>query len=468
MFIGRERELQTLKKLYSTGIFQFPVIYGRRRVGKTALIEEFTRELPTIYFTAVESDLSVNLRNFSRECYLFEHPGANPEAAPVFSDFYAAFEAVFNLARGRRIVLVVDEFPYLVKAESAVSSFLQALVDKNKDDSQLFLILCGSSLSFMKEQVLDEKSPLYGRRTAQIELKPFDFFGSLPFLEGMSPEDAACVYGMVGGIPLYLKQFDGALSLRDNISSVFLDSSSILYEEPTNLLKQEIQKASQYNAILAAIAGGASENNQIATAVGATSTEITYYLKELQRIGIVEREVPVVQGGGRAVYRISDNLFRFWHRFVMPYRSTLERGITSRALAAIEEHLPGYMGPVFEEICRQWLWRRFAEGHLDFGFDAVGRWWGGNPKTRKEAEIDIVCVAEKIPVAISECKWRNEPFPKDELEDLLGSGHLVSAPSDTRYYAFSRSGFTRGALELAKGRDVVRLVGFDAMVPEES
>lgn len=464
MFIGRERELRTLEQLYETGTFQLPVIYGRRRVGKTALIERFAKNLPTVYFTAVESDAQVNLRNLSREIYAFDHPDRSLDSAPLFGDFYMAFEALFDLARRRRVVFVIDEFPYLVKAEPGVPSFLQALVDRSKQDSHLFLVLCGSSLSFMKEQVLDEKSPLYGRRTAQLEVKPFDFFESLPLLSGMAPEDAAQVYGMVDGVPLYLLQFDTAKTLQDNIEAVFLNPSSILYEEPVNLLKQEIQKASQYNAMLAAIAGGASKNNEIATAVGLTSTEITYYLKELQRLALVNRETPILDSGRRATYQVSDNLFRFWYRFIMPHRSTIERGIPTRALAAVNEHMSAYMGPVFEEICRQWLWHRYANGALDFEFDDIGRWWGSDPGARQEAEIDIVCKAGSLAAALGECKWRSEDFPATDLKKLLDRARLVSAMPDARYYAFAKSGFDRGCEALAENNSAVRLVSFAEMV----
>lgn len=464
MFIGRERELRSLERLYKKGTFQLPVIYGRRRVGKTAIIEQFTHDLPTVYFTAVEADGRVNLRNLSRELYAFEHPDSNSEAAPLYSDFYAAFEAVFDLALRRQLVFVIDEFPYLAKADPGVPSYLQALVDRNKDASHLFLILCGSSLSFMKEQVFDEKSPLYGRRTAQLEVRPFDFFESLPFLRGMGLQEAAEAYGMVGGIPLYLLQFDGGETLRGNVEAAFLDPSSILYEEPVNLLKQEIQKASQYNAMLAAIAGGASQNNQIATAVGLTSTEITYYLKELQRLELVRREVPILGGGRRAVYRISDNLFRFWYRFVMPHRPTIERGITTRALAAVEGHMSEYMGPVFEEICAQWIWRRYTQGDLDFDFDDIGRWWGNDPRTRQEAEIDIVCRDAATATAVGECKWRSEAFPATDLEKLMGRSPLVSARPDVRYYAFSKVGFTDASKAYAAANDAVRLVSLADMV----
>ena len=464
MFIGRERELQLLERLYKKGTFQLPVIYGRRRVGKTAIIERFTRDLPTVYFTAVEADARVNLRNLSRELYAFEHPDSNSDAAPLHSDFYTAFEAAFDLARQQQVVFVIDEFPYLAKAEPGVPSYLQALVDRNKDSSHLFLILCGSSLSFMKEQIFDENSPLYGRRTAQLEVKPFDFFESLPFLRGMGPQEAAEAYGMVGGIPLYLLQFDGGQTLERNVEAAFLDPSSILYEEPMNLLRQEIQKASRYNAMLAAIAGGASQNNQIATSVGLSSTEITYYLKELQRLELVRREIPILGGGRRATYCISDNLFRFWYRFVMPHRPTIERGITTRALTAVKDHMPEHMGPVFEEICAQWIWRRYTAGDLDFDFDDVGRWWGNDPRARQEAEIDIVCRDAAAATAVGECKWRSEAFPATALEKLMDRAALVNARPDVRYYAFSKTGFTDACRTFAEGNDVVRLVSFADMV----
>lgn len=466
MFIGREQELKTLERLYKTGKFQLPVIYGRRRVGKTALIERFANDKPCVFFTAVESDARVNLRNLSRELYAYEHPDGSPDSAPVFADFYAAFEAAFELARKEQVVFVIDEFPYLAKADPGVSSYLQALVDRNKESSRLFLVLCGSSMSFMKEQVLDEKSPLYGRRTAQLELRPFDFFESLPFLGGMGAQDAAQAYGMVGGIPLYLLQFDGGASLEENVRQTFLDPSSILYEEPANLLKQEVQKAAQYNSIMAAIAEGASQNNQIATAVGLTSTEITYYLKELQRLNLVKRDLPVVKGGRRAVYRITDNLFRFWYRFVMPHRSTIERGIPSRAIASMSAHMPEYMGPVFEEVCRQWLWRRFAQGGLDFEFDDIGSWWGNDPRLQQQAEVDVVCVDGSSAVAIGECKWRAEPFPKSDLEKLIDRGLLVNASPKACYYAFSLSGFTAGCDEMARADQRIRLICFNDMASD--
>ena len=173
MFIGRQQELDTLNKLYHSGKFEFAVIYGRRRVGKTALISEFSKEKDTIFFTGVETNAKQNLDNFSR-CIMEYDTGI--AAGLSFASFQAALEYVFELAKTKRLVLVLDEYPYIARASKSLASTLQLLIDKNKDSSKLFLILCGSSMSYMEDHVLAYKAPLYGRRTAQLKINPFDFF----------------------------------------------------------------------------------------------------------------------------------------------------------------------------------------------------------------------------------------------------------------------------------------------------
>lgn len=466
MFIGREYEMGSLERLYARGDFQFPVLYGRRRVGKTYLMAQFAQGKPTIFFTAVEDNGAVNLRNLSREIYGFEHPDADSALAPVYSDYQTAFEAIFALAASKRLVFVIDEYPYLAKADPSVSSILQALIDRNKDTSRLFLMLCGSSLSFMREQVLGEKSPLYGRRTAQVELKPLDFFDARAFFPGMDVRDAVSVYGMVGGIPLYLLQFDGGRPLGDNVERVFLDPSSILFEEPLNLLKQEVQKASVYNAVIGAIASGKSENNQIATTAGLSAAELTYYLRELQRIGLVERDAPVLGTSRHAVYRLSDNLFRFWYRFILPNKATIERHMPQRALEAVRRYLPEFTGPVFEQVCSEWLWRQNATGMLPVGFDRIGRWWGNNPVEKREEEIDLVCLDDGAPVILGECKWTNDRVGESVAQALNARSALVRASVDAQRYLFSKTGFTDGCRQMAKSDERLHLVTISEMAEE--
>ena len=464
VLIGRQAELDTLRRLYNKSGFQMPVLFGRRRVGKTYLMSEFVRDKPAIFFAAVEDNMTVNLRNLSREIYSLDHPGADVQLAPLYPDLHTAFEAVFSRAESQRLVFVIDEYPYLAKADPSVSSILQALIDRSKGGSQLFLMLCGSSLSFMREQVLGEKSPLYGRRTAQLELKPLDFFEARQFFPNMDVRHAAQLYGAVGGIPLYLQQFSERSSFEDNIRDVFLDPSSILFEEPLNLLKQEVQKSATYNAIIGAIAAGKTENNEIATTVGIASSELTYYLKELDRIGLVEKERSVCDGSRRPVYRLSDTMFRFWYRFVMPNRSTIERRMPQRALSAVSRYLSVYMGEVFEQICREWLWRRNMGGELQAEFDELGRWWGNNPQLRREEEIDVVGVAEGSPVLVGECKWRNEVVGVDALETLDRRAALIHASTGVHRYLFSKAGFCDALHEMAAHDDRLHLVGIEDML----
>lgn len=463
MFIGREKNLAALERLYKKPGFQFPAIYGRRRVGKTALISQFCKDKPTVFFTAIEGNLTANLNLLSREIRAFEAPDASPDSAPIYRDLYEALDTVFAMGKTHRLVFVIDEYPYLAKAEPSVSSMLQRLIDRHQNDSRLFLILCGSSLSFMKTQLLEDKSPLYGRRTAQFELMPFDFFDARRFFPSVPITDALQYYALVGGVPLYLRQINPTANFEENVCDVFLSPESMLFEEPTNLIKQEVQKAAPFNGVIQAIANGRSQNNEIATGMGIQTSELTYYLKELRAIGLVKRETPVVAGRRRAIYRLSDNLFRFWYRFVLPNRTAIERGMQHRVLRAIETELLGFCGPVFEDVCAQWLWRRNVEGTLPVEFGDLGRWWGNDPQLREEAEIDLVGVDKGKAVLIGECKWRNEALDASVLETLAHRGNLVHAQSDAPMYAFSKAGFTQGAIEATKASRRMHLVRFDEM-----
>ena len=247
MFIGREQELRTLNQLYASGKFEFAVIYGRRRVGKTALISEFIKEKEAIFFTGVESNAKQNLENFS-QC-IMDYRG-NDSLGVTFPSFQAALESVFQLAKSQRIILVIDEYPYVAHAAKSLASTLQLLIDKHHAASKLFLILCGSSMSYMEDQVLAYKAPLYGRRTAQLKIQPFDFFEVCRYLTGFSPTDKALAYGMIGGTPQYLQQMDARLSIEENIKRIFLSPASAIFEEPLNLLKQEVREPGVYLSLI--------------------------------------------------------------------------------------------------------------------------------------------------------------------------------------------------------------------------
>ncbi len=460
MFIGRDNELKTLNKLYQTNNFEFAVIYGRRRVGKTALISEFAKDKDTIFFTGVETNAKQNLENFSR-CIMEYQTGRAVDSS--FASFQAALEYVFELAKTKRIILVIDEYPYVARASKSFASTLQLLIDKNKDSSKLFLILCGSSMSYMEDHVLAYKAPLYGRRTAQLKIRPFEFFEALPYFEHLSDEDKALAYGIVGGTPQYLMQLNDRLSIEDNIKNTHLNPASAIYEETNNLLKQEVREPAIYNAVITAIATGATKMSEISGKIDEDTSVCATYIKNLIALGIVKKETPYGEKSSRkTIYSIEDNMFRFWYRFVPENTSIISRGATDLAYRRIAPELSSYMGGVFEEICKQYLWKLLLDGTCAVNFTDLGRWWGTNPNTRSQEEIDIMG-ADKDSALFGECKWTNEKVDLGVLETLIERSTLFHFKK-THFYLFAKSGFTKGCIEKAAQMGNVTLVSYEDML----
>jgi len=455
MFIGRKRELDKLNELYNKGGFQFPVIYGRRRVGKTALINEFIKDKDAIFFTGIESNARQNLENFSRS--ILSYADAALEDT-VFSSFQAALEYVFKLSEKKSIVLVIDEYPYVAKASKSLASTLQSLIDKNKDTSNLFLILCGSSMSFMENHVLAYKAPLYGRRTAQFKILPFDFFESRDYFKKVSDLDMAVIYGIVGGTPQYLLQINDNLSLEENIKRCFLDPSSPLFEEPNNLLKQEVREPAIYNAIISAIATGSTKLSEIASKVGEETSACVAYIKNLTSLGIVKKETPFSECSTRkTIYKIDDNLFRFWYRFIPDNIASINRGLIDIAYEKISPMISDYMGAIFEDICIQYLWKQREQGRSNIAFTDLGRWWGNDSKNKCEAEIDIMGTDGADSALFCECKWTNEKVDVGVLVTLVGRSQLFRY-KNVQFYLFAKSGFTKGCVDKANEIGSVTLV----------
>ena len=324
MFHCRESELRKLNKRYQYTDFECVIIYGRRRVGKTALINEFCKDKPTIYFSALNATAQENLRTLSNSIHQYERPDAASTAE--FQSYEDAFDEISKLSGEERVVFVIDEYPYLAKSKPAVSSMLQHLIDHVWSEGRLFLILCGSSMSFMEYQVLGYESPLYGRRTAQFKIEPLTYLESAQFYPSLNYEDQALVYGITGGIPHYINQ----LKVRSTVDRALLDnlfdSSSYLFEEPENLLKQELREPAVYNSIIRAIAEGASRMNDISTKTGIETGPCAKYVKTLIDLGIIKKETPITEKPGKkTIYFLTDNFFRFWYRFVPQNIAAIDR-----------------------------------------------------------------------------------------------------------------------------------------------
>lgn len=457
MFIGREKELNALEKLYVSNKFEFVVIYGRRRVGKTALINKFLDDKKAIYFMGVESNTKQNLENFSKSIIEYD---SGIETETSFLSFQAALEYVFKLSQKERLILTIDEFPYVARSSKSLSSTLQLLIDKYKDSSKLMLILCGSSISYMEDHVLAYKAPLYGRRTAQMKIMPFDFEETCHYFKKFSNEEKALIYGIVGGTPQYLMQMDDTLSVEDNIKNTFLNPISFLYEEPINLLKQEVREPAIYTAIITAIAKGASRMSEISNQINENTNVCSAYIKTLMNLGIIQKETPYGEKAShKAIYSIEDNMFRFWYRFVLENNSIIARGATDLVYKRIEPKLSDYMGKIFEDICKQYLWKQLLTNKCPVEFTSLGRWWGNDPIEKCQTEIDIMGEQDKNTVLFAECKWTNEKVNQSVLETLVKRSKLFSYKY-IHLYLFSKSGFTQGCIDQANKMGNVTLVSY--------
>ena len=459
MFYGREKELKKLNSMYDSNKFEFAVFYGRRRVGKTTLIREFCKDKRAIYFVAREASGEVNLQNFSND--VFGVTDRNKMGNIYFHDWEKAFEYVGNISKEERMILVIDEYPYLAENLTLISSVIQAHIDMKFKDGKLFLILCGSSMRFMENQVLGYKSPLYGRRTAQFRVKPFTYFQSLPFMEGYDDEDKAVFYGITGGIPEYLSKINNRLSLKENIIALYLNDSGALYEEPTNLLKQELRELATYNGIIDSIAAGASRLSEIASKNSMESNKCAKYLSSLISLGIVKKEIPITEKTSKkSIYLLKDQMFRFWYRFVFPNMSLIASGFGEEVYnAKIESQLNSFMGLTFEEICKQYMYQNIKSAPFFFG--NIGRWWGNNPKLKRQEEIDLMAF-EDDNVIFGECKWTNSLVDTDVLNDIVTQSEIFHY-KHIYFYIFAKRGFTDHCIKKAKDMGNVNIICFKDM-----
>lgn len=469
MFIGRKYELEELQKAYQKNTFQFPVLYGRRRVGKTKILQEFIKNKPCIYFTAIESNGQKNLELLSAAIWNALMP--DMISPPAFSSFDEALTQIVQLAQRRKIVFVIDEYPYLASADKSISSLLQSYIDNHFSNTDMMLILCGSSMSFMENQVLGYQSPLYGRRTAQFKILPFGYLESAEFVPSYSEYEKAVVYGVTGGIPKYLELIDDQLTLKENIIELFLKPNGYLYEEPYNLLKQELREPANYNAIIEAIATGSSKLNEISTKTHIETSALSLYLKTLISLGIIRKENAVTEESNRkkTLYSLADYMFCFWYRYIPNNMLLITTGDFENLYDdKIKPTLNDYMGHIFEEMSAQYVKALNKSNALPFKLQSLGRWWGNNPLYKREEEIDIVGVNEEQHAAVfCECKFRNEKTGADVLQALIEKSQIFSRYVTKYYILFSKEGFQE-EIQSGKARTEILLVSLSDMFSRDT
>ena len=451
MFIGREAELKRLEKMYSSNKLEFATVYGRRRVGKTTLINHFIKDRRCIFFACQKSSVNENLIELSAQVSAFLGYGVK------FSSFIEAFRAIVRNAMDERLIFVMDEYPYLAKKDNnAISSIIQNILDHEAKESKLFLILSGSSISFMEDEVLGKESPLHGRITAQFLVKPFDYLDSGRFVPSYSCSDKAIVYGITGGIPRYLELFDDSVTLKENLLYNIFDSNSVLFNERESYLKEEFSEVSTYSSILNAIANGCTKIADIASLAGIQVGALPSYLNKLREVGVVDKLVPLGEGKKRGVWRICDLFFRFHSFFVTRNISTIVSGRMPQSYdKVVAPLLNDYMGKVFEEIVRQYI-ERHAD--LPFPLGLVGTWWGGSRTLHKEIEIDVVAKsAISNDAIIGSVKFRERMIDSKELELMRSYSREMGGSGNFLYWFFSKSGFTDDIKKLAENDENIGL-----------
>ena len=444
-FVNREDEMDVLEEQWEQEGFGFFILYGRRRIGKTMLIKRFLEERSGIYYLSDKRGTIKNLDRFN--VLVSKHFNLPVMKIKSFSELFGEIAARFGK---ERMILAIDEFPYLVEKDREITSEFQYIMDEILVKTNWMIIICGSSVSVMEESLLSVKSPLYGRRTGQLKLSELNIHELGYFLPKYSFEDLVRTYGALGGVPRYLTEFDPGLGFQENVRRCFFGPGNFLYEEANLLLRDELREPATYFNILEQMSRGYSKLTDLANASYIASKDIYKYLQVLMRLDIIERFHPITRRGRTKIslYQISDKYFRFWFRFILPNRQHIEYYDPAPAFKDFSANYERYMGPVFEDIVRSIFPVLFPDIS-----QKVGKWW------HRGREIDIVALDEgREKIVFCECKWTNRKIGKKIFFDLKEKAKHVDWRNDARkeeYCIISRGGFTSGLRELIDNEDDV-------------
>ena len=448
MLIARERELNEIYNLANSKSFEFLVMYGRRRVGKTELLKELSKSKNAIFYAAQEKNDKLNLDEFVKVLKIY----FDEKNDFTFDNWKAALDYFIDKVsmKKTKTILIIDEFPYIANENPTIKSTLQHLIDHKLKNQNVLLILCGSSISSMEEGVLGKKSPLYGRATAKMEVKPFGYIDSFKFMNGYSSIDKFITYGMLGGIPYYLNRFNYNKTIIDNLANEVINSFSVLYDEPQTILRMEFREPAVYNSILEAIAIGKNKINEIAKLINEENFKCSKYINTLRNIHLVNRITPCgdKETSKNSLYEISDNFISFWYRYLFKNKNYYSLLSNYDAAKEILKDISNYMGRVFEKISLEYMINNAKNKKLPFIPAYYGKWWGNNVRTKKQDDVDILMLSrDKKQGIFCECKFRNEKFDLKELEDLKSIAESFNYVKDKYFYLFSKSGFTKSVID---------------------
>lgn len=463
-FLGREKEILVLEKEYARD-GGFVVIYGRRRIGKTTLIKQFIKSKTAFYFLATKEVESQSMKRFAG--VIARTTGNSVLQKAAFSDWLDLFQAVADYKPNEKKVLVIDEFPYLVKVNDSFPSILQNAWDEILKDSNVMLILCGSLISMMKKHALSYESPLYGRRTAQMRIAPLPFT-TVYENQKLSFEEAAEQYSITGGVPKYMEFFSDGQPLYEQIKENVLSKNGFLYEEPNFLLTDEVQVPTNYFSIIKVIADGNHKLGTIAGILGLETSTLTPYLKTLSELGFIEKQVPVTEKNAektrKGLYFISDNFLRFWFRYVYPYKGELELDNMQISLDELDKDFKEkFVAFAYEDVCKEIFARLCSDKAIDFTPSKIGSYWLNDKSGNTQIDVMAVDTVNKRLFA-GECKYHNQPIDADVYFELVkkvdNSSEIKSAFKGYTviYGVFSKSGFTSRMTDISNSNPNLFLI----------
>ncbi len=458
MFINRIQELKTLQREYVSTEASLVILYGRRRIGKTSLINHFIKDKRAVYFLATEEAESIQQANCnSLIAEILDNDLMRD--TPTLS-WEAQIKELCAASKNERIVFVIDEFQYLGVVNKAFPSIFQKLWDLYICKSNVMVILCGSLIAMMVSQTLSYSSPLYGRRTAQIKLKQIPFSYYSEFLPNLSTNQLIEYYAVTGGVPRYVELFRNESNVTEGVLRQVFSPDGFLYEEPTFLLGREVYNPSVYQSILYVVASRTRKMNEITALVGMKRPAVTHHMNTLMDLDLIERIVPVTTKNPEkskfVEFRLRDNFLQFWFAFARPFLGELELRYTKRVMSYFKEHfIENHVSYVYERICTELLYEFVHQGLLP-PFAKVGRWWSS------DSEIDIVgCDEPYKQVLFGECKYRNSPMDVGDFYKLVDRSLMVNVGFSVAkewFILFSKAGFSSQLIDLAKQDDRVLLV----------
>ena len=433
MFIGRARELRVLQDGYESPRSEFCVVYGRRRIGKSTLLERFVEDKPAFFYLAGRESKRLQLKRFVKElgdCIGDPLTGrvrvSSWDEALTLLD--RSIAPLCGQNRCRKAIIVLDEFQWMCNGAPELLSDLQRLWDKHwQSASNVYLILCGSSISFMLGDVLSRKSPLFGRRTRSFQLGPFSVEEASKLLPGRGAFEVAETWFVVGGIPKYLEIVTSQGSLRKAVSREAFSSSGFFFDEIRFVLSEQLKETEHYFRLLEHMAKSPMGISELERATGIASGQVTYYLERLVLLGFVSRHIPFeAKPNSKTVrYRLDDYYLRFYFRFIHPNRHRIQSAPVALGWRdVLGDAWNNWAGLSFERFV--WDHAHIVASRLGFDLTEVGSFWQRPTKRKQGVQVDLLIGCTDSITLLCECKWSRRPVGMESVHELLRKVALFS------------------------------------------